>query len=221
MPDFPNQFSQFPDYLSGSSSPNLQRFQGQINGLYNFAPVQATGNAYINSNFDQQRASAAAMAAASQRRAMQSGGAVGSSFAQAGAMLPLYNQRNQQSFDLAKLQAQMKESQAGLMGQTAGMMDNNSMQRAAQQSQYGMGQQRMASENSQFDQTFGLQRDQLGLQRDQFGLQQRQFNASLMQRYRPQTSYNLDRQGIPASAYDLQKKNENDNWATRYAALQY
>lgn len=218
------QTADMPDYLQQGANRNLRRFQGQIGGLYDFAPIQAAGNAYIQSNFDQQRAGAAAMAAAAQHRAMQSGGAVGASFAQAGAMLPLYNQRNEQAFNLAQLHGQMNMSQADLRGRTAGMMDNNSLQRAGMMSQYGLGQQRLASDNEQFDQTFGLQQQRFGLEQQQFGLQQRQFNAQIQQRMQQPGNrpwYQTDSGGMPASSRDRQAQQRGDDWSARWAALQY
>lgn len=221
-----DQFTDFPDYMSGNPNQNLQQFQQQISKYYNFKPIAAAGNAYIQSNFDQGRASAAAMAAAAQNRAMQSGGQVGSSFAQAGAMLPLYNQRNQQALDLAKLHGQMNMSQAGLQEQTAGAMDDNALRRAAMQSQYGLAQQNMASQNSQFDQTFGLQQQQ-------FGLQQRQFDASLLKGApRQGVNYNFPgswgamgfqpgQGGMGPHFAGGAPTQGSPQWSQRYAALSY
>ena len=145
-------------------------------------------------------------------------------------MLPLYNQRNMQAFDLAKLQGQMRESQAGLMGQTATSMDQNAMQRAAQQSQYGLAQQNMASQNEQFSDTFGLQQQQLGLQK-------RQFDLSLLrgapQQQGPRYSFQsgLSRLNSGSQQYPNPDYAGSDNqnpyqqgsagWSQRYAALQY
>lgn len=221
------QFSSFPDYLSGNPNQNLQKFQQQLPGLFNFKPIQQAGNAFIQSNFDQGRASAAAQAAAAQSRAIQSGGQVGSSFAQSSASLPLYNQRNQQSLDLAKLLAQMRQSQAGLMGQSAGQMDNNSLQQSAQRNQYGLAQQNMASQNSQFADTFGLQQQQ-------FGLQQRQFDQSLLRgapraptNWVPTGPAGIGARSVQTGTADMggyQNSVPYQNtpeWAQRYAALQY
>jgi hypothetical protein len=220
IPDQQQQFNDFPDYLSGNPNQNLQQFRGQINSLFNFKPIQQAGNAYIDSNFDQQRATAAAAAAASQRRAMQSGGQVGASFAQAGAMTPLYNQRNQQSLDLAKLFAQMQQSKAGLLGQVAGEMDTNALNRSGQQSQYGLAQQNMASQNSQFDQTFGLQEQEFGLQKRNFDLQ--------ALRSAPRAPVTYDFPGSSPFLPSSQQVNNggalyqgNAEWAKRFAALQY
>lgn len=214
--NFPDQFDDFPDYLKGNANTNLAAFQKQIPKLYNFKPIQAAGNASINSNFDQGRAAAAAAATASSRRAMQQGGQSGSAFAQAGAMIPLYGQRNAQNLDLAKLFASMQESKAGLLGQTAGRMDDNALQRASQLSGYGMGQQRMGMEGDQFDQT-------MALNLDRFGLDKRRFNLDAMRAGaaggRP--PYNVNRMGMPDSAYDLQKQKEGDDWQRRIAAMQY
>lgn len=210
--------SDFPNYLGGNPNQNLQKFQGQINGLYNFKPIQQQGNAYIQSNFDQQRASSAAMAAAAQNRAMQSGGQVGSSFAAAGGLSQLYNQRNQQSLDLAKLYAQMQQSKAGLMGQVAGEEDSNQLQRSGQQSQYGLAQQNMASQNSQFADTFGLQQQEFGLQKKQFDL-----NA-LRSAPRAPITYDFpgSRQYLPGpesqQGYPYQG---SQDWAKRFAATLY
>lgn len=165
------QFTDYPSYMTGASSQNLQRFQSQLPSLYNFNQIQQQGNAYIQSNFNQQKAASAAQAAAAQNRAMQTGGEVGASFAQSGSMLPLYQQRDQQAFDLAKLKAQMQQSRAGLLEQSSSQMDQNAMQRAAQMSDYGLAQQRMSSENEQFADTFGLQQQQFGLAQKQFDLQ--------------------------------------------------
>lgn len=210
--------SNFPSYLGNNPNQNLQQFGSRIGSLYNFKPIQQAGNAYIDSNFDQQRSTAAAAAAASQNRAMQSGGQVGASFAQAGAMTPLYNQRNQQSLDLAKLYAQMQQSKAGLMGQVAGEEDSNALQRSGQQSQYGLAQQNMASQNAQFADTFGLQQQQ-------FGLQQRQFDlTALRQAPRAPVSYDFPGSSpyLPSSQSQAGMGYQGSpDWAKRIAALQY
>lgn len=219
------QFTDFPSYLTGNPNQNLQAFQNRLPSLYNFKNIAATGNAFIQSNFDQGRASAAAQAAAAQNRAMQSGGQVGASFAQSSAMLPIYNQRNQQSLDLAKMQGQMRESEAGLYGQSAGQMDQNSMQRAAQQNQYGLAQQQMSSQNAQFQDTFGLQQQQFGLQQRQFGL------SALRQAPRAPVNYNFPgswgEMGFQGGQGGMLPSQGNIPYqgsasqAQRYAALQY
>jgi hypothetical protein len=199
--------------------------QAELGRLFDFAPIQQAGNAYINSNFEQQRAATGAAARAAQNRAMLSGGRVGSSFAQASAMLPLYNQRNQQALGLAQLQGQMRGQQAGLSsnltGQQAGLTANLAGQRAglntnlaqsiAQSrlanrgllSDYAMGQQRLGQDQRQFDQR--LQMDQQGLD-----LQRAQFNAAnaarAMQAMGPGGFViNRDRMGNPSTPYDWQQ----------------
>lgn len=218
-------FTDFPSYLTGNPNQNLQAFQSKLPSLYNFKNIAQTGNAFIQSNLAQGRASAAAQAAAAQNRAIQSGGQVGASFAQSSAMLPIYNQANQQSLDLAKLQGQMKESEAGQYGQSAGQMDQNSMQRAAQQNQYGLAQQQMASQNSEFQDTFGLQQQQLGLQQRQFDLTALRSAPSAPVNYNFPGSWGAmgfqPGQGGMGPSTPAAPYRGSSDWAQRYAALQY
>lgn len=169
-----NQFraGQFPSWM-GTKAPvgALKDARSQLPGLFDFNPIAQTGNQFIESNFNNASASTAASARAAQNRAMLSGGRVGASFAQGSAMLPLYAQRNQQAFQLAGLQGQMRGQQAGLLTQIAGGITNAKLQNRSLLGNYALGQQRLQQDESQFGRGLDLQRDQFDWQKEYQGRQ--------------------------------------------------
>jgi hypothetical protein len=169
--DYGNQFQQsnFPDWMRLQAPVgSLRKAQNQLGSLFDFAPIQQAGNAYIDSNFQQQRAATGAAARAAQNRAMLSGGRVGASFAQASAMLPLYAQRNQQALGLAQLQGQMQGQRAGLNTSLAQSIAQSRLANRGLLSDYAMGQQRLGQDQRQFDERLRMDQQGLDLQRAQF-----------------------------------------------------
>lgn len=163
------QSSNFPDWLPTRAPVGaLKKAQGSLKNLFNFEPIQQAGNAYIDSNFQQQRAATGAAARAAQNRAMLSGGRVGASFAQASAMLPLYNQRNQQALGLAQLHGQMQGQRAGLNTSLAQSIAQSRLGKQGLLSDYALGQQRLGQDQRQFDERMRLEDEQMELQRAQF-----------------------------------------------------
>jgi hypothetical protein len=219
--DYGNQMQSgdFPDWLPQKAPVGgLQRAQKQLKKFFDFAPIQQAGNAYIDSNFQQQRAATGAAARAAQNRAMLSGGRVGSSFAQASAMLPLYAQKNQQALGLAQLQGQMNSQRAGL---NTSLAQSISQQRLGKQNllaDYAMGQQRLGQDQQQFD-------ERMRLSNDQFGLQRAQFNAGLAQDAMKMLGpggfvINRDQAGNPLSGTDrMMQDRMNQYEATRNSLM--
>lgn len=157
--DFPSQMqaSQFPDWMpQRAPTQQLKGSRRKLGELFDFDPIAQTGNQFLQSQMGQQMATTGAAARAAQNRAMLSGGRVGASFAQASAMLPMYAQQNEQAFKLAGLQGQMNAQRAGLDAQLAQGIAGARGQHTGMMSQYAMGQQRLAQDESQFGRDFDL-----------------------------------------------------------------
>lgn len=218
--DYGNQFqsSNFPDWMSQKAPiGSLKGAQKKLGKFFNFDPIQQAGNQYINSNFEQQRAATGAAARAAQNRAMLSGGRVGASFAQASAMLPLYNQKNQQALGLAQLQGQMQGQRAGIHANLAQSIAQAKMGQRGLLSDYAMGQQRLGQDQRQFDSRMQLENQQLGLQRDQLNSQNA---ANALKLMGPGAfSYNTYNDGTPITQGDREIKGRSDSYQQARMAL--
>lgn len=187
LSNFPQQLQRadMPDYLRGGAPIGaLKGARRQLGQLFDFDPIQQTGNQFIESNFRGQQASVNAAARAAQNRAMLSGGRVGASFAGASAMLPLYNQKNEMAANLARLQATMNSQRAGLLAQIAQGITGAQLQNRGMLANYGLGQQRLQQDESQFGRTYDLQRDQFDADQD---LRDEQLRALRLQNDQQQT----------------------------------
>lgn len=118
----------FPSWLQGNGTAPLTQLQGELGKFYNFAPIRKTATRSIDSNFNMARTAAAAAATGAQNRAAQQGGAVGADFARAGALTPLFNQKNQMNTQLAQIQAAMRQAQAQQRGTIAGQLTSAELQ---------------------------------------------------------------------------------------------
>lgn len=201
---FPQQFqgSQFPSYLP-TQAPigSLRNARSQLPGLFDAGAFNKANNAYIDSNFANQSQVAATQGRAASNRAMLSGGRFGAGFAQASAMLPLYGQRNQQAAEGARFTAGMNAQRAGILAGLAGNISQAQLQNRGMLSQYGLGQQRLAQDNSQFNQQMNLQRDQFDWQKQQGMQDQRSRSAYRQLQF-------LQPDG-PTSAFDPYALNDN------------
>ncbi len=135
--------SDFPEWLQGAGTNPLSKYQQQLPSYFNAQQLKQTANRSMDSQFNQQKAALDAASMAAQRRAGQSGGAVGSSFSQAAGMSGLYAQRNDQNAKIAQLIAQMRAQQAGLAGQVAGQKTSANQNHQGQLMDYTLQQQRM------------------------------------------------------------------------------
>lgn len=167
--------SQFPSWMpTQAPTAALRGARKSLDSLFDFDPIAQTGNQYMQSAFNNQAATVGAASRAAQNRAMLSGGRVGSSYAGASAMLPLYQQRNEQSFKLAGLQGQMNAQRAGLGAQIAQGITSAQLGNRSLLGNYALGQQRLQQDESQFGRGLDLQRDEFDFQRE---FQNRQLNS--------------------------------------------
>lgn len=185
--------TQFPSYLtSGNQTQELQSLYRQAPAAFNTQGVENAYNAQMGMNTAQGQATTGAMGRAAESRAFQSGGKVGSSFAAADAMLPYFQQNQQQLGDLADYKLRASQSRlaaqtgianslANFRGQDTGALMNYDI--AAQNRQQAGGQfdQNLAQQAAQFgstnalalrQQTFAEKKynDALSLQRSQYGM---------------------------------------------------
>lgn len=146
----------FPSWLQNSGTGALQQFQQQLPGYFNMGALRRQTNRAMDSNFEHQRAAMAAAATAAQNRARQAGGAVNASFAAAGGLTPLYQQKNDQNAKLAQMMAALRAQQAGIAGSAASNITSANLQHQGILSDYTLNAQRLAQQNSQFNQQLGL-----------------------------------------------------------------
>lgn len=191
------QSGDFPSWLpTQAPTAALRRARSQLPDLFNFDPIQQTGNQYIQGAFNQQANTAASAARAAQNRAMLSGGRVGASFAQASSMLPLYQQQNEQAFKLAGLQGQMQAQRAGLLAQLAQGISGAQAGNRSLLANYGLGQQRLQQDQNQFNSSQDLQRQYLNLARLR-QQQDQQYRYDAMNRGQPFSSTTINYDSTP------------------------
>lgn len=174
-------------------------------------------------NVSRGTAQAAAAAAAAQNRAARSGGAVASSFAQGSMMMPVMEQNQRLSGDLAQYQGEMQSRQssnrlsalqamAQIRAQQMGLRANftSDAARLAQQNQQftaglGLDRERLAEQGRQYNMDFGFRQRQYGDQQDAME-QQMLMQQAAMQKPRA-ANYNVNTLGNPMSIADAQRMN--------------
>jgi|GEM_PF-6758436 len=147
-----------PGFLQSQPWAAPQSYLGQLPGMFNTTGLRNSYTGLENQNFNQGSAIAAAAANQYVQRANQVGGsALGAGFAQASAMLPVYQQNaqmNQQlQNQLLQYHAQQAQIGAGLSG------DIGRLQGGYQStlSDYLTTQQKLAQQNQQFGVSSGQQ----------------------------------------------------------------
>lgn len=146
----------FPSWLQDSGTGSLQQFQQQLPNYFNMGQLRRQTNRATDSNFEHARAAMMAAATAAQNRARQAGGAVNASFAAAGGLTPLYQQKNDQNAKLAQMMAALRAQQASLAGSAASNLTSANLQHQGILSDYTLNAQRLAQQKDQFNQQLGL-----------------------------------------------------------------
>lgn len=175
--------TQFPSYLNGPNTGELQQTYRSIPRAFDTSGVE---NAYQNQmgmNLAQAKTTTGAMGRAAESRAFQSGGKVGSSFAAADAMLPYFQQNQQQMGDLADYKLRAAQSrlaaQTGIGNSLAGFREGNQGMRL----QYDLAGQQRAQQGGQFDRTLSQNAAQFGAQNSlalrQQGFEERKYADAL------------------------------------------
>lgn len=142
------QFGDFPEWMSqGAPVGGLKQYKGQLNDFYNFDPIRSSYDQMAQMQRSSMGASTAAAANAATNRAMLSGGRVGSSFAQASAMLPLMRQQASQNLELGALQAQMMNQKSNAALQAASQIAGLRQQTRGMRQNYAVDAARMAQKN--------------------------------------------------------------------------
>lgn len=143
----------FPSYLNGPQAGELQSLYRQAPGAFNTQGVEDSYQNQMGMNLAQAKTTTSAMGRAAESRAFQSGGKVGASFAAADAMLPYFQQNQQQMGDLADYKLRAAQSrlaaQTGIAGQLAGLRQGQQ----GMQMQYDIAGQNRAQQGGQFDRT--------------------------------------------------------------------
>lgn len=146
-----------PSFLQGNPWQASQSYLNQLPGQFNTSGLQKSYQQQEAGNLSQGSALAAAAANQYVQRAHQSGAStLGAGFAQASAMLPIYQQNAEMNSDLQNklLQYHTQQAQIG-----AGLSSDIGRQQGQYQStlaDYLMGQQKLQQQQSQFGQSFGL-----------------------------------------------------------------
>lgn len=142
----------FPSYLTQQPQQReLQQAWGQIPGAFNTSGVEQSYQNQMGMNLAQAKTTTGAMARAAEGRAFQSGGKVGASFAAGDAMLPYFQQNQQQMGDLADYKLRAAQSRIQAMGNIGGMLANNRQQQQGMLSGYDTAAQVRAQQGGQFD----------------------------------------------------------------------
>lgn len=198
--------SGLPSYLQQNTAATSQGYLAQLPGMFNTSNLQSAYGNQEQANWDSGSALAAAAANQYVQRANQSGAStLGAGFAQASAMLPVYQQNAAMQSDLANKQLQYKAQQATIGAGLSGDIGRLQSQQQSTWSDYLLNQQKLQQQNQQFNLNLGLQRQQLG---DTFSNQQAQTRmqgSALALQYAPRDmsgTYYTNAQGQPASSAD-------------------
>lgn len=167
--------SDMPDWLTQDNSADLRTFQSQIPGLFDMSATRNAYNGAMDSQYSQGMAGANAAGTAYTNRAMQVGASgMGGGFATGQAMLGVNNQRAQMMKELAALQNQSNQAQAGAMGTAAGDLSRLAAQRTSQIADWTQSQKANQLELSKLQQQQGQFSATLNENARQFTLSQAQ-----------------------------------------------
>ena len=128
-------------WMAAASLQPLRQFGAQIPGMFDTSGLKSAADQFQSDNMGRMESNADAAARATTNRAIQNGGRVGSDFAKGGMMLGAMRAGNAMQYDYAKLAAQMRSAQAGLMQQNAQGIVSGGLQRASLGNQFTEGQQ--------------------------------------------------------------------------------
>lgn len=209
-----------PSFLQNNPSSAPQNYLAKLPGMFNTTGLRNSYQQEEAQNLNQGSAIAAAAANQYVQRARQSGAStLGAGFAQASAMLPVYQQNAAMNSDLQSKLLQYRSAQAGIGAGLSGDIGRLQGQQQSTLADYYLSQQRLQQSQSQFGQNFGLQQQQLA---QQTANQRGQLNnqaAQLALQYAPRGSglYSVDNQGRPldqANALALQRSQGQQDYLT-------
>lgn len=153
-PKFLEQFNDFPAWMprdnQATNQGMLNTYKAGIPAAFDTSGIKTAFNNQINGMMAQGRGHAAAAGAAYGNRALQAGASgAGAGFAQAQAMLPMYDKANQMRSDLAEKELKAKGMANDAQGQVASQQANMAAQREAMMTDYATQQQKFALMNRQ------------------------------------------------------------------------
>lgn len=195
-----------PSYLQQNPASASQSYLSQLPGMFNTSGLQSAYGNQEQSNWDSGSALAAAAANQYVQRAQQSGAStLGAGFAQASAMLPVYQQNASMQSDLQNKMLQYKAQQATIGAGLSGDIGRLQGQYQGTLSDYFLNQQKLQQQQQQFGDTFGLQQRQLSASVANQNAQNSLQGASLALKYAPSgagNSYETGVLGQPSSPQD-------------------
>lgn len=201
--------STVPSYLQTQPWAASQSYLNQLPGMFNTSGLKNSYQTLENQNFNQGSALAAAAANQYVQRARQSGAStLGSGFAQASAMLPVYQQNAQMNQQLQQQLLQYHSQQAQIGAGLSGDIGRLQSGYQSTLADYLTTQQKLQQSQSQFGDTFALQNRQ---QNSTNSYQQGQLanqRLSLAMQYQKNNpfmaAYNTNPNGSPMSPRDGQ-----------------
>lgn len=195
-----------PSFLQSQPWQSSQNQLNQLPGQFNTSALRNSYGQQEAQNWSQGSALAAAAANQYVQRARQSGASpLGAGFAQASAMLPVYQQNAEMNSDLQNKLLQYHTSQAQIGAGLSGDIGRLQSQNQSTLADYFLNQQKLQQSQSQFGSNLGLQYSQLAQQKSQNNAQNSLYALMLAQRQpRAAGGYNTDVLGRPMSATDAQ-----------------
>lgn len=207
-----------PSFLQGNPWQASQSYLNQLPGQFNTSGLQKSYQQQEAGNLSQGSALAAAAANQYVQRARQSGAStLGAGFAQASAMLPIYQQNAEMNSDLQNKLLQYHTQQAQIGAGLSGDIGRLQGQYQGTLADYFLSQQRLQQQQNQFGQTLGLQQQQTNQQGayQQGQLRNQAAQIGLQYAPRPAGAYATNLYGSPmtgADARSMQGIQQNQNY---------
>lgn len=155
-----------PSFLQSQPWQSSQNQLNQLPGQFNTSALRNSYGQQEAQNWSQGSALAAAAANQYVQRARQSGASpLGAGFAQASAMLPVYQQNAEMNSDLQNKLLQYHTSQAQIGAGLSGDIGRLQSQNQSTLADYFLNQQKLQQSQNQFGQSLGLQYGQLAQQK--------------------------------------------------------
>lgn len=157
--------STVPSYLQTQPWAASQSYLNQLPGMFNTSGLKNSYQTLENQNFNQGSALAAAAANQYVQRARQSGAStLGAGYAQASAMLPVYQQNAQMNSDLQNKLLQYHSQQAQIGAGLSGDIGRLQSGYQSTLADYLTTQQKLQQSQGQFGATFGQNQQNLNQQ---------------------------------------------------------
>lgn len=194
-----------PSFLQSQPWQSSQNQLSQLPGQFNTSALRNSYGQQEAQNWSQGSALAASAANQYVQRARQSGAStLGAGFAQASAMLPVYQQNAEMNTQLQNQLLQYHTQQAQIGAGLSGDIGRLQSQNQSTLADYLTTQQKLAQSQLQFGDTFGLQQRQLASQSAYQQGQLKNQSAQLALQYAPRGSgaYSTYNNGTPMSPGD-------------------